>query len=127
MIWLLVAIFLGLGLVYNALVQIKKEIRNFMSTTQTALQQLQSTMTQLTADYSTEKTELTQILADIAKLVAGGTVLPSGQVAVNISDLQALTASAQAVDTALVSDTAAETAADATVNPPAPSANVKKA
>lgn len=54
-----------------------------------------------------------QIVADIQKLLAGASQGPQpGQVIVNQSDIDALTASVTAL-------TSADTAADQTVNPPA--------
>ena len=102
-----------------------------MGTTNDALAGLKAQMAQLQTDYTAEKAELSQILTDVAKLVAGATILPTGQVAVSAADIAALTASATALDQSLAADTALETAADATVNPPAqpgvsPAAAAKK-
>lgn len=57
-----------------------------------------------------------QVIADVQKLLAGQSAGPGpGQVIVNQADVDALTTSIQSL-------TAADVAADATVNPPAPTA-----
>src|SRR5271166_77488 len=78
----------------------------FMGTTNDALAGLKAQMAQLQTDYTAEKAELSQILTDVAKLVAGATILPTGQVAVSAADIAALTASATALDQSLAADTA---------------------
>lgn len=88
-----------------------------------ALADLQAKMAQLQTDTAAEHTVDLQILADVQKLLAGASAGPGiGQVVVNESDLDALTQTASDIDTQVVADTAAATAADATVNPPAPPA-----
>lgn len=61
-----------------------------------------------------------QVIADVQKLLANQSAGPQpGQVIVNQSDIDALTTSVQSL-------TAADVAADATVNPPAPTSNAAK-
>ena len=70
-------------------------------------------LTALTAAVASLTTATNQLIADVQKLLAGQSSGPApGQVIVNQADIDALTASVTQI-------TASETAADATVNPPA--------
>ena len=83
---------------------------HFMSTTNQGLAKLQ-------ADIAALQAANTQILADVTKLLANQSPgLQPGQVIVNQADIDALDATVQGI-------TGADTAADATVNPPAPPAS----
>lgn len=85
--------------------EIKILLEEFMSTTNTGLAALQAAVAALS-------TAQGQVIADVQKLLAGQTGGPQpGQVIVNQSDIDALTSSIQAL-------TAADVAADVTVNPP---------
>jgi hypothetical protein len=106
--------------VIRMLDDIERKGDTFMGTTNDALAELKKQMAQLQTDVAAQQATDTQILADVAKLVAGGTVLPNGQVAVSAADIQDLVASAQKLDASVVAEMAGDVAADATVNPPAP-------
>lgn len=80
-----------------------------MSTTGTGLANLQAAIAALS-------TAQQQVIADVQKLLAGASTGPGpGQVIVNQSDIDALTTSVQSL-------TAADVAADQSVNPPPPTA-----
>lgn len=91
-----------------------------MSTTNDALAALKAQMAKLQTDVAAQQATDTQILADVAKLLAGATTLPNGMVAVSAADIQALVDSAKALDDSVIAEMAADQAADAKVNPPAP-------
>lgn len=77
-----------------------------MSTTATGLAGLQAAVAALS-------TAQGQVIADVQKLLAGQSAGPqAGQVVVSQADIDALTTSVQAL-------TAADVAADASINPPA--------
>lgn len=86
---------------------IENKENDIMSVTGTGLTALQQAVAALT-------TAQGQVIADVTKLLAGQSTGPGpGQVIVNQADIDALT-------TSVASLTAADVAADATVNPPPP-------
>lgn len=96
-------------LILDKLSKIEQQGEEIMSTVNQGLAKLQASVAALA-------TENQQILADVTKLLAGQAPgLQPGQVIVNQADIDAL-------QTTVDGMTAAETAADQTVNPPAPPA-----
>lgn len=117
MLWLLLAIFLGLGLIFNELVKIRKDVKHIMSTTD-PLAPLQAEVAQEAADIASLQAADAKILADIKQLLANA--VGAGQTSVSTAELTALLTSAQANDAAVQGVIAGDAAADAIANPPAP-------
>jgi hypothetical protein len=85
----------------------------FMSQTGGGLANLQAQMATLQANQTASLAASNQLLTDVQKLLAGSQTLPNGMVAVAQSDIDALTASATAINTALAGETTAEQAQEA--------------